>query len=630
MGSADTAAGPLLDVAGLRVAFPGGRGRPEARVVRGVDLRLGRGECLAVVGESGSGKSVTARALLGLAGPGARVTAERLRISGRDLSGAGPAQWRAVRGTAVGMILQDALTSLDPLRTVGAEVAESLRNRWHSAPRRLLPAGRAVDGDVLERLREVRIPEPELRARQRPHELSGGLRQRALIASALASRPSVVIADEPTTALDVTVQAQILDLLAEQQADGTGVLLISHDLAVVSSVADRIAVMYRGVFVEEGPARRVLTDPAHPYTRLLLDAVPTRRPRGARLSLDPASTAGPAPGEERGPQAGCPFAARCPLADEECEVRLPEARELRGDRTVRCLHLDRELPRPTASPAPRTAPVASPRTVLEASGLALSYRSPDRSVRRVVDDVSFTLAAGETLAIVGESGSGKTTTAHLALGLLRPEAGEVRLLGEPWSALPEAARGPLRSRIQHVQQDPLGSFDPRWTVERVVSEAFGHPGRATVRRSRPRVAVLLESVGLDASLLRRRPAELSGGQRQRVAVARALASEPDVLVCDEPVSALDVSVQAQILDLFRSVQRRSGVAMLFISHDLGVVHHIADRVLVMRNGEVVESGPVEDVFGAPRHPYTRALLNALPRLPDPVGGPGRAAEGAPR
>ncbi|MEW1792181.1 MULTISPECIES: ABC transporter ATP-binding protein [Streptomyces] len=599
---------PLLDVAGLRVVFPGADGPVHA--VDGVDLRLAAGQCLAVVGESGSGKSVTARALLGLAGPTATVTADRLRVAGQDLVNGGRPDWRALRGRSLGMVLQDAMTSLDPLRTVGAEIAEPLRNQWHSGPRRLLPAGRAVRERVLEQLRAVQVPEPGIRARQYPHQLSGGLRQRALIAAALVSGPPVLLADEPTTALDVTVQARILDLLAAQRAAGTAILLISHDLAVVGSLADRIAVMYRGRFVEEGPAAQLLTDPAHPYTRTLLDAVPSRRPRGARLSLPVART-------EPERSGGCDFAHRCPLVEDGCRTSEPARHEVTDGHSALCRRLGVPLPRPADTAAAPTRPVSSGTPLLEAKGLTKSFPGPGRSRRTVVRDVSFSLYARETLAVVGESGSGKTTTAQLALGLLEPDAGWVRLRGEPWSGVPERTRRAARRRLQHVQQDPLSSFDPRYTVERVVAEAFGTPDRGTVRRQLPRIGELLESVGLDPALRTRRPGELSGGQRQRVAIARALATDPELLVCDEPVSALDVSVQGQILDLFRDVQQRTGVALLFISHDLGVVGHVADRVLVMREGELVESGRVDDVFGSPAHPYTRSLLSALPRLPEP-------------
>ncbi|QYC41507.1 Glutathione import ATP-binding protein GsiA [Nonomuraea coxensis DSM 45129] len=521
---------PLVDVRDLRVGF----GRTE--VVRGVSLSVEPGECVAIVGESGSGKSVTARTLLGLAGPGSTVRAAAFRVAGRDALAFTPADWRRLRGGFAGLVLQDALVSLDPLRTAAAEIAEVL------AVHDVVPrAGRAAR--VLELLDAVGVPEPALRAGQHPHQLSGGLRQRVLIASAIAADPALIIADEPTTALDVTVQAQILRLLAERKAAGTALLLISHDLAVVAAVADRILVMKDGLVVEEGPARQVLAAPAHDYTRTLLAAVPSAASRGTRLTTGT----------------------------------------------------------PRARPAPDPGLSAQ---VLAATGLSHSY---DR--RPAVDEISFTLHEGETLGVVGESGSGKSTLARLALALLEPARGHVTLHQRPWSRLPERARRPLRHRVQLVSQNPLDSFDPRHTVGRLVAEPLRLPGR----ERRERVLDLLDRVGLPPETAGRHPRELSGGQRQRVAIARALGPRPDVLVCDEPVSALDVSVQAQVLDLLADIQAEYGTAMVFISHDLGVVHHVADRVLVMKDGRVVEEGDVEDVFARPRHPYTRALVAAVPR-----------------
>jgi peptide/nickel transport system ATP-binding protein len=613
----------LIDVEDLRVAFP----RAGVRAVRGVSLSIEAGECVAIVGESGSGKSVTARTLVGLTGPGAEVTASRFAVNGGDALRFGARDWRRLRGRFAGLVLQDALTSLDPLRTVGDEIAEVL------ATHDVVPRA-ARKERVIELLKAVGVPEPEVRARQYAHQLSGGLRQRALIASAIAASPPLIIADEPTTALDVTVQAQILRLLAARKAEGTALLMISHDLAVVSAIADRVMVMKDGVIVEEGPTGRVLSAPRHDYTRLLLAAVPSAASRGTRLSAIAAGG----------------IALRTPL---------PE----------------------------RTVDHAAP--ILEVSGLSAAYGS-----RTVVDDVSFEVYPGETLGIVGESGSGKTTVARLVLGLLEPASGKVRLGGEPWSGIRERGRRSRRSRIQVISQNPLDSFDPRYTVGRLVAEPLrgvsfengssrgvplgsrssgGAPFGSRSRRGAPpgngsllgflrasfggavppaaglsgppssasspsdfprernvaadelsrgrssswrkdRVTELLERVGLPADVADRHPRRLSGGQRQRVAIARALATRPDVLVCDEPVSALDVSIQAQVLDLLAEIQAADGTALIFISHDLGVVHHIADRVLVMRGGRVVEEGHVDEVFFLPRHDYTRELLGAVPKL----------------
>ncbi|MCC5578875.1 ABC transporter ATP-binding protein [Microtetraspora sp. AC03309] len=525
---------PLVAVEELRVSFPSAG----VEAVRGVSLSVAPGECVAVVGESGSGKSVTARSLLGLAGQGAVVRASRFTMAGRDALGFGPRDWRRLRGRFAGLVLQDALVSLDPLRTVGDEIAEVL------AVHDVVPRpGRKAR--VLELLATVGIPDPEIRAGQYPHELSGGLRQRALIASAVAADPELIIADEPTTALDVTVQAQILRLLADRKAAGTAVLLISHDLAVVASLADRVLVMKDGLVVEEGHTERVLSSPGHEYTRSLLAAVPSASSRGTRLSAP-------------------------------------------------------------AVPLPERTPGHAPE-VLAATDLSLSYGS-----RRAVDGVSFTLHRGETLGVVGESGSGKTTLARLALGLLDPGSGEVRLHGRRWSGVRERRRRPRRPAIQLISQNALESFDPRHTVGRLVAEPLHGLPR---RERRARALELLERVGLAPGLAARHPRELSGGQRQRVAIARALGPRPDVLVCDEPVSALDVSIQAQVLDLLAEIQAEDGTALLFVSHDLGVVHHISDRVLVMKDGRAVEEGDVDDVFFLPRHPYTRDLVAAVPRLP---------------
>ena len=592
---------PLLSAEHLRVSFPGPAGRIEA--VRGVSLSVAAGECLAVVGESGSGKSVTARALVGLAGPGAQVSADALVVGGADATAFRPADWRRVRGRRIGLVVQDALTSLDPLRRVGQEIAEPLRSHRLDA---------SADR-VHALLADVSVPEPEVRARQYPFQLSGGLRQRALIASAIAAEPGLLIADEPTTALDVTVQAQILDLLAEQKRKGAGVLLISHDLAVVARLADRIAVMYAGRIVEEGPAARLLGAPRHPYTRELLAAVPAAHTRGARLGRAEPAT-GPAPREER----GCAFAARCPLAVDRCRTERPGAVALGDGHLVSCLRTEAPWQPPARTGSRRAAGPGE--VLMEVAAVDKSFRGPDGEARPVVRSVSFELRRSETLGLVGESGSGKSTVAQIALGLLDPDQGAVRLLGRPWSGVRESARRPDRHRVQFVPQDPLSAFDPRYTVERVVGEALGAPGRWAARRRRGPITELLRLVGLDEGVLQRRPAELSGGQRQRVAIARALAPEPEVLICDEPVSALDVSVQAQILDLLTDLRERMGLSCLFISHDLGVIHHVSDRVLVMRDGRIVEQGPVEEVFSAPSHPYTRELLAALPKPQDGLAG----------
>ncbi|WCN79338.1 dipeptide ABC transporter ATP-binding protein [Micromonospora sp. LH3U1] len=532
---------PLVAVEDLHVDFDTPTGRVGA--VRGISFTVERGECVAVVGESGSGKSVTARTLVGLAGPGAQVRATRLELADQDVRGYRPRDWRRVRGRLAGLVLQDALVSLDPLRTVGAEIGEVLTT--HDIVGRRERAGR-----VSHLLDLVHLPEPERRARQYPHQLSGGLRQRALIASAIAGEPALLIADEPTTALDVTVQAQILRLLAERRTAGVSLLLISHDLAVVAQVADRVLVMRDGRIVEQGPTSQLLRAPSHPYTRQLLAAVPSATSRGRRLG---------------------------PVA-EAARTALPARPEVRSDDTV-----------------------------LDAGGLTKRYGD-----HTVVRDVSFSIARGETLGLVGESGSGKSTVARIVAGLLDVDAGTVTFEGTSWAGSPERIRRPLRRRLQMISQDPLSSFDPRYTVGRVVAENLDPDVGRSDRRDH--VVDLLRRVGLGVDLFDRHPRQLSGGQRQRVAIARAIAPRPALIICDEPVSALDVSVQAQVLDLLADLRATDGTALLFISHDLGVVHHLSDRVLVMHDGAVVEQGPVGDVFTYPRHDYTRSLLDALPTL----------------
>ena len=554
----------LLDVAGLTVAFG------DRTVVDGVSFTLERGSCLALVGESGSGKSVTTRTLVGLAGYGARVRADRLRFDGTDVTGFTERTWRRVRGARIGFVLQDALASLDPLRPVGREIGEplALHTTFNRAER---------EAKVRDLLASVGVPEPQVRAAQYPHQLSGGLRQRALIASAIACDPELLIADEPTTALDATVAVQVLDLLGSRRDNRSGLLIVSHDLAVVARLADHVAVMKAGRIVEYGTTEAVLEDPRHEYTKALLAAVPSAHAKGTRLST---------------------------------VDRPPAAR----------------VTAPAAPPAPAgSAPGRAP--ILEATGLRKSFPGPDGVSRVAVEDVSLALRPGETLGIVGESGSGKSTTARLLLGLETPDGGEVAVDGVRWTALTPAQQRTRRRRLQIVYQDPLSSFDPRYTVDRVIGEALGVAGYPRGGRRRDRTVELLELVALDAGYLRRRPLELSGGQRQRVAIARALAAEPELIVCDEPVSALDVSVQAQILDLLADLQARLRVAYLFISHDLGVIYHVSDRVLVMRHGRVVESGDVREVFTEPRHEYTRELLDAIPRLTPRLADEARTAVG---
>jgi len=551
---------PLV-VRNLRVGFGG------TEVVRGISFEVRAGECLAIVGESGSGKSVTARSLLGLAGPGASADADELAIGGRSVLGLSEAAWRKRRGRDVGLVLQDALVSLDPLRPIGREIADSLRLHTH------LSAAERAD-TVQELLVSVGLPGGEWRVRQRSGDLSGGQRQRALIASAIALNPPLLIADEPTTALDVTVQAQILDLLADIRARGTAIVLISHDLSVVSRIADRVAVMSDGRIIETGSTDQVLGLPAHPETERMIAAVPSGKPRGTALSS--------------------------PSGRSQLAVL---------DRRVS----ERAVPN-------RTVPgQSSGVVVLEASGLSKSFPRPGGAPVLAVDDVSFHLDEGTTLGIVGESGSGKTTIARLVLALARPDRGEVKLLGQPWTVLSEKDRRRLRPALGAIYQDALSSFDPRFTVGRILRDAVAGPDPARSSRGQrttaARVGELIDSVGLSSDVLGRRAVDMSGGQRQRVGIARALASRPSILVCDEPVSSLDVAVQAQVLDLLDELQRELRLSLLFISHDLGVIQHVSDQVAVMKDGHIVEQGTADELFRHPTHPYTRRLLGAVARLP---------------
>ncbi|MFE9577195.1 dipeptide ABC transporter ATP-binding protein [Nocardia sp. NPDC006044] len=542
----------LVSITNLRIGFPAKAGSRD--VVHGIDLRIEPGEVVALVGESGSGKSVTARALLGLSGSGADVRADSFELFGQNARAYRERQWRRIRGSDIGFVLQDALVSLDPLCTIGATLAEAQR-----ALTELRGAARTARSVRL--LTDVGVPEPERRLRQYPHELSGGLRQRVLIATAIAGDPRLIIADEPTTALDVTVQQQILELLRQRKAAGNALLLISHDLAVVAELADRVLVMKDGTVVEQGSTRDVLTRPKHVYTKRLLAAVPSADSRGTALSIP-------------------------------------------DDSSGLDLHDRRPLP-------PRT--VDETRIVLSVQNLRKTYGTGP-AARTVVDNVDFDLFAGETLGIVGESGSGKTTTARLALRLVAPTAGRVVVDGEPWSEYSEKELRRHRGTAQLIAQDPLSSFDPRYTVERIIGESLDTVdirGRARATRVRE----VLDAVQLTPDFLDRHPRTLSGGQRQRVAIARAIAPRPALIVADEPVSALDVSVQAQILDLLATLQAQFGTALLLISHDLGVIHHTADRVVVMKDGRIVESGTVQTVFTTPHHDYTRRLISSVPQLP---------------
>jgi len=523
----------VLSLEGLTVALPPRADRPYA--LEDVSLKLGANEVLCVVGESGSGKSMTAGAVLGLLPEGVRATAGSILFDGQDLLALSDAELRKIRGARIGMIFQEPMTALNPLRTIGDQIAEMFRT--HTRLRSAEIARRVTD-----LLRDVHIPDPESARRAYPHELSGGQRQRAMIAMALALEPRVLIADEPTTALDVTTQAQILKLIRElQQRKGTAVLFITHDFGVVAEIADRVAVMQQGRLVEEGPAVEVLNRPRHPYTKALIAAVPPLTP--------------------------------------------PAPQEVSGEPILQIEHVSKTY---------------------RAGGLL----TRNRRVTHAVQDANLILPSGGTLGIVGESGSGKSTLARCIVRLLDPDSGAIRLGGTDLASLSRSAMRNESRRIQMVFQDPFASLNPRRRAGELVAQGPIVHGEKPAK-ALARAKELFALVGLDPDAIERYPHEFSGGQRQRIGLARALALEPEVLVADEPVSALDVSVQAQVLRLLADLRRRLGLSMIFITHDLRVAAQICDRIAVMQRGIVVEEGPTADVFSAPRHSYTQTLLASV-------------------
>ncbi|MEE6274280.1 ABC transporter ATP-binding protein [Georgenia sp. MJ206] len=581
------AAAPLLRVRDLHVAYRGRSGLQE--VVHGVDLDVHAGEVLAVVGESGSGKTTLAHAVIGLLPGNGAVTDGQILLRDRDITALAPRAMARVRGAQIGLVPQDPSMSLNPVHRVGHQVAEALR--IHRLAGRTGAAERAV-----ELLGLAGLPEPAVRAQQYPHQLSGGMRQRVLIAIALACEPPLVIADEPTSALDVTVQRTVLDRFADVTArSGTAVLFITHDLAVAADRADRIVVMRDGNVVETGVATEVLGAPEHPYTRQLLAAAPSMS--STRIQPRPRASSGGAPAAGSG-------AASAPATDPTAagatatgpSVAVPSAGRAGATR-------------PPGAAGSASAPV------LEVRSLVKEFPLPDGGssrVLRAVADVSFSIPAGQTFALVGESGSGKSTTARIAMMIERPTSGSVLLGGQDVTSVRGEPLRKLRAEMQIVYQNPYASLDPRFTVERIVAEPLRAFRVGTTAQRRARVRELLDQVALPSEAARRRPAELSGGQRQRVAIARALALRPRLLVLDEPVSALDVSVQAQILRLLVDLQSDLGLAYLFISHDLAVVRQVSDGIGVMRAGELLEVGEADDVFNRPEHEYTRELLAAIP------------------
>ena len=666
----------LLSISGLRTEFATERGTVKA--VDGLDLVVRKGETVGLVGESGSGKSVTALSAMGLVEDPGRVAdgmvdfhdrdlARDLADSHRgefvdrergtvDLTRAPEDALREIRGGEMSMIFQDPMTSLNPAVPVGEQIAESLRlhqyggrkrDTWLNAVREILPRigsdmGEAVLDDTIEMLAEVGIPEPASRVSEYPHEFSGGMRQRVLIAIALACRPQLLIADEPTTALDVTIQAQILDLINDLQEEmGMAVLFITHDLGVVAETCDRVAVMYAGEIVEEGPVEEIFHNPSHPYTYTLLESIP----REDTDRLTPIE--GNVPDLVDLPD-GCHFAPRCPWAQEECrEGEIPYLQH--GPESVehrsKCILEEFDTASYGTTEGMRaestTAHDTGGEPLLAVEGLKKHFSRADdlfdqwlaRDTQRVraVDGVDFAVYEGETLGLVGESGCGKSTTGRTLLRLLEPTDGRVVFAGQNLADLDKDGLRAQRREMQMIFQDPLSSLDPRMSVGATIAEPLkihdlpeSEDDRSNRENRRERVEELMDAVGLEVGQFDRYPHELSGGQRQRVGIARSLAVDPDFIVCDEPVSALDVSVQAQILNLLEDLQEEFGLTYLFIAHDLSVVRHICDRVAVMYLGEIVEVAGTEELFDDPKHPYTRALLSAIPE-PDPTSEKARVA-----
>ncbi|NKY56067.1 dipeptide ABC transporter ATP-binding protein [Nocardia flavorosea] len=534
---------PLLEIRDLHIAF--GAGDDSVEAVRGIDLSVYTGETVAIVGESGSGKSTTAHAVLGLLPPGGRITGGSIRFHGTELARAPESRLLAVRGTEIGFVPQDPMSNLDPVYTIGFQIRETLVADG-------VARGRAARERTVELLRAAGIPDPERRAGQYPHELSGGLRQRALIAMALSARPALLIADEPTSALDVTVQRRILDHIDSLTGEfGTAMLLITHDLALAAERAEHLVVLYRGRVVESGPALELLRDPRHAYTRKLVDSAPSLA------------------------------AGRRVARIRDAEVRAGTQPILVADRLTKRYRVRGSAP----------------------------WRSRESTA---AENVSFRLDRGTTTALVGESGSGKSTVAQLVLGLLDPSSGSVIFDGTDLARLSRREQTRFRRRVQPIFQNPYASLDPMYSIHRCIAEPLWTHRLGTRAERDARVRELLDQVALPADIASRYPNELSGGQRQRVAIARALALEPDLLVCDEAVSALDVLVQANILDLLDRLQRDLGLTYLFITHDLAVVRQIADEVLVMHDGRIVEAAPTEQIFESPAEEYTRSLLAAIP------------------
>ena len=619
--SRQTATGDVvLSVRNLHVTFPSEAGLVKA--VRGLSFDLRAGETMAIVGESGSGKSVTSLAIMGLHPRNARI-AGSITLHGHELIGLNDAEMSKIRGEDLAMIFQDPLSALTPVYTIGDQIVEAIQT--HHDVGRTQAWKRAV-----ELLDLVGIPNPQLRVKSFPHEFSGGMRQRAMIAQAIANDPDVIIADEPTTALDVTIQAQVLEVLKTAQREtGAAVILITHDLGVVAGMSDRVTVMYAGRPVEQGSVDDIFYSPRMPYTIGLLGAVP----RLDATNSEPLATLQGNPPTVVDLPPGCPFVPRCPLAHAGCREKEPDLAIVGPDHTAACWESDRirteHLSSKDIFPAPvldQTVFTSAPRgerdTVLSLENMKKHYPLMKGAVlrRRVgtvyaVDGIDLELRRGETLGLVGESGCGKSTTLLEILNLHAPTGGKIVVFGKDTSTLSRREKKTMRRDLQVVFQDPMASLDPRMPIFDIIAEPLGVHGWSK-DKIETRVMELLRTVGLEPGHANRYPQHFSGGQRQRIGIARALALEPELIVLDEPVSALDVSIQAGIINLLEELKKRLTLSYLFVAHDLAVIRHIADRVAVMYLGKIVEIGTVAEVYNRPSHPYTQALLSAIP-IPDP-------------
>jgi peptide/nickel transport system ATP-binding protein len=609
--------GPLLEVTDLTVSFPTDTG--ELHAVRGLSYHVAPREVVAMVGESGSGKSAAAMAVIGLLPEYAEVSGS-VRLGGRELLGLSDAELSQIRGRRIGTVFQDPMSALTPVYTVGDQIAEAIRVHNPEVSKQ------AARARAVELLDLVGISQPDRRARAFPHELSGGERQRVVIAIAISNDPDLLICDEPTTALDVTVQAQILEVLkTARDVTGAGVLIITHDLGVVAEFADRALVMYAGRAVEVAGVDELYRDRRMPYTAGLLGSVPRLdSPQGSRLVPIPG-----APPSLVNLPPGCPFAPRCPLAIDRCRTTEPALLRVGGGHLAACIRTEEVTGRTAAEIyGVSTQPVitedeSEPEIVVSVRDLVKTYRLTKGVVFRrqigevrAVDGISFDLPRGRTVGIVGESGSGKSTTLHEILELTAPQSGSIEVLGNDVATLTPARRRELRRDLQVVFQDPVAALDPRLPVFDLLAEPLSANGFDKTAID-TRVAELLEIVGLGRADASRYAQEFSGGQKQRIGIARALALQPKILALDEPVSALDVSIQAGIINLLLDLQRQFDLSYLFVSHDLSVVKHLAHRVAVMYRGAIVEYGDADDVFTNPQHEYTRKLLAAIPQ-PDPT------------